>query len=81
MVAELAALQVREAQAVAGPGDPDPEPGPRPGDQKSCSSPAERRDHRGAVVEPAVQVPPFPAAQVLRGGVELARGVGHIMRR
>ncbi len=72
----LAALQVREAQAGAGQG-PDPEL-VRGGDQEA-DSPGGQRDHRGAVVEPAAQVPPFPTAQVLRGRVELVRGIGHVV--
>ena len=35
--------------------------------------------HVGAVVEPAGEVPPLPAAQGLGGGVELAGGVGHVV--
>jgi hypothetical protein len=37
------------------------------------------REDRGAVVEPAMQVPPLPVAEVLRGGVEVAGGVGDVV--
>ncbi len=51
----------------------------RLGDQESAL-PGRQSDHRGAIVEPAAQMPPFPVAQVHRGRVELARGVDHVVR-
>ena len=38
-----------------------------------------QRDHLGAVVEPAVEVPPFPPPQALGGRLELAGGVGDVV--
>ena len=37
-------------------------------------------DRRRAVVEPAVQMPPFPSTQLFRGRVELARGIGECLK-
>ena len=75
----LASLQVRETQAGTSP-DSDPEP-VRVAEEKGVSIAGGQRDHRRAVVEPAAQVLPLPVAQLLRGLLELALGVGHVVRR
>jgi len=60
----------------------------RPGDELSIAhiryrlegeSPVGQGDHRGAALQPALQVPPFPPAQVRRDCVELAFGIGHVV--
>jgi len=73
----LAAFQVREAQAGGGHGR-DPELAR--GAEQEAASPSGQSDHRRTVVEPAAQVPPFPVPQVLRGGIELAPGIDHVVR-
>ena len=75
---EFVTFQVGEAKACTRQsGDSD---ALRITDQVLIFSRVCREDGR-AVVEPGVQVPPFPAAQSLRGRVELAGGIGDVVMR